>query len=770
MIKSTKAKTLDFLAKSDISHHLLPQKIIFQDDFKEQSNYSRIVDEITSWGCDSFVIRSSSAQEDQDFSNAGKFKSFLDVKLDEIASKADEVFDSYGTLEKNKHCFIQPYIHNSKSSGVIFTRDPNTGSKYFVLNWSDGSDTSAITSGIDGGKILVSHKNFLEEVEKFDIHAPFSEIVKISHKVSEIIGNDALDIEFAITDSEIYILQARNLRTNDNLLSDNSHTQLLSEINNKISDMQAPHPYLLGQTTIFGVMPDWNPAELIGIRPRELSLSLFKELISDNIWAYERDNLGYRNLRSFPLLVEFAGQPYIDCRVSMNSLIPKNISDDLGEKLVNFYLQKLSDRPELHDKIEFEIVFSSFTFDLDEKLKELESILSIEEINNLRIGIINLTKNIVNGNPYGIEDIRKKSELLSPKFREIRSSKLSNLSKIYWLIEDCKRYGTLPFAGAARCAFIATGILNSLVKIGIMSEADLIEFYSHIGNVTSEIMAEYSKLSREEFIDKYGHLRPGTFNILVPSYKENLDNYFPPDVNSFEREKKNSNFLKSLLHKIEDLRVENLLGITSTELINFCVESIKLREELKFEFSRNISEILNLVDRIGQDFNITKEDMSFVNIGIFIEAYRESIPLEDSIRLSIDSGKSREIQSLSTWLPQLIRYPREVGCFLVQNNEPNYITQKHVIGSPILIDIARDDLTNKIVFIIGADPGYDWIFAHGIAGIVTAYGGSNSHMSVRSKELDIPAAIGVGENIFNNLSKLDSVILDCRNKILRGAI
>jgi len=34
-------------------------------------------------------------------------------------------------------------------------------------------------------------------------------------------------------------------------------------------------------------MPDWNPAEIIGIKPKMLALSLYKELITDNIWAYK---------------------------------------------------------------------------------------------------------------------------------------------------------------------------------------------------------------------------------------------------------------------------------------------------------------------------------------------------------------------------------------------------------------------------------------------------------------------------------------------------
>ena len=92
-------------------------------------------------------------------------------------------------------------------------------------------------------------------------------------------------------------------------------------------------------------MPDWNPAEIIGVRPRPLALSRYRQLITDSIWAYQRDNYGYRNLRSFPLLTSFASQPYIDVRVSFNSFIPRDLPAKLAELLVNHYIARLCETP-----------------------------------------------------------------------------------------------------------------------------------------------------------------------------------------------------------------------------------------------------------------------------------------------------------------------------------------------------------------------------------------------------------------------------------------
>ena len=63
----------------------------------------------------------------------------------------------------------------------------------------------------------------------------------------------------------------------------------------------------------------------------------------------------------------------------------------------------------------------------------------------------------------------------------------------------------------------------------------------------------------------------------------------------------------------------------------------------------------------------------------------------------------------------------------------------------------KKELENKIILIPNADPGFDWIFSHSISGLITIYGGSNSHMAIRSAEFGIPAAIGIGEIKFKDL-------------------
>ena len=68
-------------------------------------------------------------------------------------------------------------------------------------------------------------------------------------------------------------------------------------------------------------------------------------------------------------------------------------------------------------------------------------------------------------------------------------------------------------------------------------------------------------------------------------------------------------------------------------------------------------------------------------------------------------------------------------------------------------DFSSSDLNGKIAFVRSADPGYDWIFSRNVAGLVTMFGGANSHMAIRCAELNIPAVIGCGEQNFNRWSQ-----------------
>jgi phosphoenolpyruvate-protein kinase (PTS system EI component) len=73
---------------------------------------------------------------------------------------------------------------------------------------------------------------------------------------------------------------------------------------------------------------------------------------------------------------------------------------------------------------------------------------------------------------------------------------------------------------------------------------------------------------------------------------------------------------------------------------------------------------------------------------------------------------------------------------------------------------------NSIVCIENADPGFDFLFSKNIKGLITKYGGQNSHMAIRCAELNLPALIGVGEENYTKIINSKFIKIDCiQNKI-----
>ena len=71
-------------------------------------------------------------------------------------------------------------------------------------------------------------------------------------------------------------------------------------------------------------MPDWNPAEIIGIKPKPLALSLYQEIITNHIWSSNRKSIGFKDLSAHHLMTTFFGTPFVDVRIDLIHGFQKN--------------------------------------------------------------------------------------------------------------------------------------------------------------------------------------------------------------------------------------------------------------------------------------------------------------------------------------------------------------------------------------------------------------------------------------------------------------
>lgn len=772
----TKAETLERLRPHLTGATVLPLVVFSIGEWRKDS--TALVARVQSnFPSGKLIVRSSALAEDNlQFSNAGHFDSVGGVDANNsaaIKNAADTVIASFGSdaTDANQF-FIQPFLTDIAISGVVFTRDLDTLSPYYIVNYDDQSRSAdSVTSGRSNKlKILVKFRNQPTSYSKF------AKLFEVISQVEHIFQSDCLDIEFAIDSSgTVFILQVRPIAKQGRSLPKVFQVgHYLYKIFMKTDHLNKRHPYLYGNKTLLGVMPDWNPAEMIGVKPRPLALSLYEELITDKTWSVARAQYGYKDVRSYPLMVALINQPYIDVRVSFNSFIPATLDDEISERLANYYLSRLAQNPSSHDKVEFDILLSCYFFGMDDKLNELKSSgFTDHEAHRIKAALLDLTNQIIappDGHGVFEQDLAS-IEILKQRQKRVLDSSMIPLEKIYWLIEDCKRYGTRPFAGIARAGFIAVQILKSLPSAGVISKEDVDRFMGSITTVSKQMASDHGRLSKDQFLAEYGHLRPGTYDILSTCYADGYETYFssqagrsnPPTEETFE-------FEPAILKKIDHLLKTEGLGTDASNLFRFIREAIEAREYSKFIFTRSVSALLRLVKQLADFYEISWEDASFINVKTLHRLYAALDHRDLSVILAEEIAQNKEFYEITKLLrlPPLITDPKDVFEFELEEGQPNFVTmgrcQADVIGEN---EILENNLTGRIVFIPSADPGYDWIFTKSIAGLVTMYGGANSHMAIRSAELRIPAVIGAGEVNYHNWLKAKVLEIDCLNKQVR---
>lgn len=765
----TKAETLAFLGPRISAARVLPLFAVRRDDWDRSERDVLQSLFALNWAQSALIVRSSALCEDsQSTSYAGAFDSILNVVGPAAMRLAiGSVFTSYGNDDPAQLVLIQPMLDEVAESGVVFSRDPSTGAPVFVINAASGSDTQAVT----GGRQAPIRHSIVSRAASRHAPEPQRPILRLIENVEALTGSDCIDIEYAITKTgAIYLLQARPLVMQERpALDDASYNDCLGRIQAKIQAQAGPHPFLYGRRTVYGIMPDWNPAEVIGTRPRPLAMSLYKSLVTDSIWAYQRHNYGYRNLRSFPLMQDFFGVPYIDVRVSFNSFLPNDLPDELATRLADHYIDSLVDQPALHDKVEFEIIFSCYTFDLPERLETLRSQgFTSSDLSCLSACLQALTYRIIDSETGLWRQDLAKLDQLTARFDALNAARIDPVSRIYWLLEDCKRYGTLPFAGLARAGFIAVQLLKSLVSVGVLTEQNYQEFLGSLETVSTDMSRDLQKLPRADFLARYGHLRPGTYDIRTQRYDAAPDTYFNwarPDRALEHPEQRPFSLTLRQMNAIERLLKEHPLSGSVIALFNFLKAAIEGREKAKFLFTRNLSAALEELACLGEAHGFSRDDVSFLDIGTIASLYASAEVVQPMLARSIAEGRARHERTCALVLPPLITAPEDVWAFDMGASAPNFITLKAVEASVAQAENVKA-LPGAIVMIPNADPGYDWLFSHNIAGLITAYGGANSHMAIRAGELQIPSVIGAGAVLFQEWSKARRLSVDCANRLV----
>jgi glutamine kinase len=777
---STKSNMLKFLQKK--LQYSKIENIIDFTILEWKNNENKILDNIKLNFNSKVIIRSSAIGEDSfETSQAGNYESILNIdsqskkKLKQAINSVIQSYYEKNNRNSNNQVLIQNQSLDIITSGVVFTRTVDIGAPYYVINFEDGSSTVGVTQG-SINKTIKIFKNF----SSLKLEKKWKLLLKSIKEIELLLDLDYLDIEFGITKSlNIIIFQVRPITSIPkvkNIKIDNKIKSVIKSSTKKYKNFKK-----LNKSTnlipIFSDMSDWNPSEIIGNNPNLLDYSLYDYLIMQNAWHKGRLKLGYQNMKNSKLMFKFGNKPFVDIEASFNSLIPQNLNTTLKRKLMKYYLEQLIQQPQLHDKVEFEILFTCYDANTDSRLIDLLNYnFSENDIKKIKKSLLDLTNNIINNFP-NILDECKKSVILMKKNRENilsnsnlkKQNYLQNLAIAEQLLSDCKNFGTIPFSTLARIAFIATAIFKSFLNKQIISIEFFEQFMNSINTPLSEFQSDLSSyneknLSKKDFLKKYGHLRPGTYDITEVRYdKKNIFS-----GNFYFNKSKSLKIKNSEIKKLNKLLEKSNLDFSNTDFLFFIKESLVERENLKFEFTHNLSDALELISNAGTDLGFSKNELSHLDINTILSSYKKFKKSELKIfwNKKISLQKKKYLINNFLVLPPLIFSENDFNLINYFISKPNFVTSKSITSQIIFLDNVNHDIdiSNKIIMLKNADPGYDWIFTKNPSGLITQYGGVASHMAIRCAELALPAAIGCGEIFYEKLKFASKIMLDCKNE------
>ncbi|MBE5932018.1 MAG: hypothetical protein E7263_01175 [Lachnospiraceae bacterium] len=680
------------------------------------------------------------------------------------ATDKEQVFDAIRTVatackdDEDKEVIIHRMYNNLVMCGVCYTRDIYYGRPYYmvVYNYMDEMSDNDV-------KAKSRTKWIANNVSREFLDEGFMNLIFAARDLEKAVDIQEFSVEFAIdSNNKVIVYQ---LKPMDRLIG--SHILMTDR---EFSDTKAfAKCNYLDTHHIMSHQAYWNPSKMIGSEPRPLDYSLFKGILTSGIWGETIKQLGYEGV-DMSLMHRVGNKPYVSIDCLFNALIPAGMDRILRDKIFNYYQHVLTDNRRRHRKVDSTIVFGSYNFSTAKRMNKLGNYgFTQEEIDSFSESLLNLTENIINNyEELHDQDIEALTKLMITRrrVRELKPMEETNSLKLYSyiaeLIESMRTYCSPGYTRQERCEFIAKGFCTSLVKEGYLKRDDIDAFRLSLDTVSSCFKRDFEdytsgKLDWNEFDSKYGHLRISICDIRAHSYRKLYSNL--ETIRDYELSK-GKKIAKALDRDvIAKALEESNLNIEVDKLVGFINGASELADSYRFEYGKSIGLLLDIIVRLGELIGIDKEDMSYLEIQD-LDSYHS----RDSYVMTIEARRNMYHAYSYLVLPDVIINVGDIDVIDIDEEIPDYLTDKCVSGEIAYYDEGHDvDVTGKIVLLSKVTLAYDWIFTKDIKGIITKKDTKDSRIAKRCKELNIPAALGCGEKLFNSVLMMKRIQLDCGN-------
>lgn len=682
-----------------------------------------------------YAIRSSATLEDgSNYSFAGIFDSFLNIKKDEIYDYIMKVYQSKDSNRVKKYCQKNNISHDSIKmaviveemvkadfSGVINTINPITNNPDEIcISVTNGYGDNLLSGKIDGSsylingdKITVTGKDILSK-RKIEL------VKRLAYDVVSK-TNGFQDIEFAIKGNKIYFLQTRDITTYNKFL--NKKRTLTLDNSNIIESYYGNTSYLT-YSFANSVYSKVYESTLKFVNVREGIIKSLKSTLDNMLYYY--DGKIYYNLNNWYYLT---------------SIFQIGSSKDYMENMMGLKTT-ISDTKRIKMNI-FDIV--RFGFNALKRLKTLDKLISDFEKEFDEIVM-----------PYYGKRLDGSVEELINLYKRLEERIVSKFS--IPIANDCAvmiYYGML----VKRISRINIPLKNEIIAQAINNDGNVrsADMYYRIEDITTYIKGnesiynDFLNLDYLEIYNKYHH-EDSKLKCLIDEYIKDFgsrvcDELKLETITLIEDNSLAYDLIKKSLIS-NRIKAENSNKIVIPKRIKKIADKtkhyIKNRERLRLKRTYVFSVVRNIFLAIGRKYELedkieNERDIFYLTVN---ELFNQDLDFKQIV-----SKRKRQFNNFSNeYFDRLVFYQDEVLPILKANND---LKQGIASGGGIVsgvVSVLNDPSEyfkpNTILVTKRTDSGWISLFPL-IRGLIVEHGSMLSHSFVVARELGIPAIVGV---------------------------
>ncbi|MBQ4604364.1 MAG: phosphoenolpyruvate synthase [Clostridia bacterium] len=695
-----------------------------------------------------FSVRSSSCVEDSaENSFAGQFDTFLNVERGDIAEKiTDCVCSLYNEnvlvyMERagldisllKMNVIVQKMV-NSDFSGIVFSANPQGILNETVIVAGRGLGENVVSDKIDTTSYyysLTDNIYYYDGKENLLSDEKVHEIIDVSKIICKHIGKYT-DIEFAIENNELFILQARPITTLSDekpIIFDNSN------IVESYPGLSLPLTVSFVEKVFAGVFKDAGRRLLKNKKELEKRYDILENTVGTS------NGRIYYNLNSWYSAIKF---------LPFSKKIIAVWQELVGVK----YKEYDESENEINPLVKASVYFNTLT----------ELIATPHNMKKLNERFVDI-KNYV-----------------YRRFEEDMTAK--EIFELYDKIEDklLSCWGITLLNDTY--AFIFTGLLKARLKKKFRNHEELANSYiSGITDIESmkpvremvRIAVEKDGMTKDEYnrrvseyLDVYGDRCLEELKLETETFRTNPA-MFEAKIREFAQDKEKLVQLLDEKKNEIDIKIDPLTKFLS----NRCMLGIGNREIQRLNRSRIFGMVREAVLRMGEIY--AKQNCIETKRDVFYLTLDELRSLADKpcdMRETVYARKKKyEMYSL---LPAYSRIIFSEKAFDKNHRNINMTAMQssgnEMLGVPcsngivegeayIVTDVQKaEDVKDKILITKTTDPGWVFLLAQA-KGIISEKGSLLSHTAIISRELGIPAVVGI-DGVMSNVKNGDTVRLD----------